>query len=153
MTHRNGAIQAATSTPARRLVAAGIKRGASPLITIARVDLDAMDAEQRDSIRWWASLYLRMADRHSDTYATYGRPFLDALGIADRHPYRYDEDLLVALARQVIAALDAKVDALTAAADVAQDAAGIAVAWVVAGMSDADRAAASHVRPARPAVA
>lgn len=30
MTHRNGAIQAATSTPARRLIAAGIKRTGQP---------------------------------------------------------------------------------------------------------------------------
>lgn len=30
MTHRNGAIQASTSTPARRLIAAGIKRGPQP---------------------------------------------------------------------------------------------------------------------------
>lgn len=44
MTHRNGAIQAATSTPARRLVAAGIKRTGQPWLVeqppMAQADID-----------------------------------------------------------------------------------------------------------------
>ena len=44
MTHRNGAIQASTSTPVRRLVAAGIKRGPQPWLVeqppMSQADID-----------------------------------------------------------------------------------------------------------------
>lgn len=120
-------------TQPRLRIAVGRRTGAGPLVTIAPIDLDAMGQTQRDEIRWWADRYLTAANRHRDTWTAYGQPLLDAIGIQDRRPFRYDEDLLVALARQVLAALDAPADQLAAAAIETGDTAGIAVAWLVAG--------------------